>query len=68
MIFEAWHVCGSNLEWRTNWPKLMQLIGKICQIKQYLHLINSFLFTNQANVFISYIYLYIYLYIFGNVL
>ena len=25
MIFEAWHICSSNLEWHTNWPKLMQL-------------------------------------------
>ena len=24
-IFEAWRICGSNLEWHTNWPKLMQL-------------------------------------------
>ena len=24
-IFEAWRICGSNLEWYTNWPKLMQL-------------------------------------------
>ena len=23
-IFEAWRICGSNLEWHTNWPKLMQ--------------------------------------------
>ena len=25
MIFEAWRICGGNLEWHTNWPKLMQL-------------------------------------------
>ena len=23
--FEVWHICGSNLEWHTNWPKIMQL-------------------------------------------
>ena len=28
-IFEAWRICGSNLEWHTNWPKLMQLWQKI---------------------------------------
>ena len=27
-IFEAWCICGSNLEWHTNWPKLMQLWPK----------------------------------------
>jgi hypothetical protein len=27
-IFEAWRICGSNLEWHTNWPKLMQLWQK----------------------------------------
>ena len=24
-IFEAWRICGSNLKWHINWPKLMQL-------------------------------------------
>ena len=23
MICEAWPICGSNLKWHTNWPKLM---------------------------------------------
>ena len=31
-IFEAWHMCRSNLEWHTNWPKLMQLWHKIILI------------------------------------
>jgi hypothetical protein len=31
-IFEAWRICGSNLEWHTNWPKLMQLWQKIILI------------------------------------
>ena len=24
-IFEAWRICGSNLEWHTNWPKVQNL-------------------------------------------
>ena len=27
-IFEAWRICGSNLEWHTNWSKFMQLWQK----------------------------------------
>ena len=31
IIFEAWCVCGSNMEWHTSWPKLnlMQLMQKV---------------------------------------
>ena len=29
LIFEAWHICGSNLKWLTNWPNLMQLWHKL---------------------------------------
>ena len=25
MIVGAWCICGSNLEWQTSWPNLMQL-------------------------------------------
>jgi hypothetical protein len=32
MIFEAWRICRSNLEWHTNWPKLMQRLQKIILI------------------------------------
>ena len=31
-IFEAWRICSSNLEWDTNWPKLMQLLQEIILI------------------------------------
>ena len=31
-IFEVWCICGSNLKWHTNWPKLMQLRLKIILI------------------------------------
>jgi hypothetical protein len=31
-IFEAWHVCGSNFERHTNWPRLMQLWQKVTLI------------------------------------
>ena len=30
--FEVWHICGSKLEWHTNWPKLVQLWQKIILI------------------------------------
>ena len=31
-IFEVWRICGSNLEWHKNWPKLVQLWQKIILI------------------------------------
>ena len=31
-IFEAWLICGSNLEWHTNWPKFMQLWHEVILI------------------------------------
>ena len=31
-IFEAWCLCDSNLDWHTNWPKLMQIWQKIILI------------------------------------
>jgi hypothetical protein len=31
-IFETWCICSSNLEWDTNWTKLMQLLQKIILI------------------------------------
>ena len=31
-IFETLRTCGSNLEWHTNWPKLMQLWHKVILI------------------------------------
>jgi hypothetical protein len=31
-IFKDWRICGSNLEWHTNWPKLMQLWYKVILI------------------------------------
>jgi hypothetical protein len=27
-IFEAWRICGSNLEWHTNWPKTYATLAK----------------------------------------
>ena len=27
-IFETWRICGSNLEWYTNWPKLNLTLAK----------------------------------------
>ena len=34
MIIEAWCICGSNLEWHPNWPKLMQPWQKLCSFLQ----------------------------------
>ena len=28
-IFEAWRICGGNLEWHTNWQRLMPLWQKV---------------------------------------
>ena len=41
-IFEAWHICGSNLEWYTNWPKLMQLWLKIILIPSSIAICEEF--------------------------
>ena len=32
MIVGAWCICGSNLEWQTSWPNLMQLWQRIILI------------------------------------
>ena len=31
-IFKVWRICGSDLKWHMNWPKLMQLWQKILLI------------------------------------
>jgi hypothetical protein len=48
MIFEDWRICSTNLEWHTNWPKLMQLWQNIILIPSCVVISERGLFKQNA--------------------